>query len=589
MAAPSGSNDPRFPWLNEGRNIPNVTIPTLPGEQPFTPSVEQQRTVTVPDRQPATPILPPQRFVQRDFPTEDEELFIDRDAQRRAVARNNLRNPRNRVVPDAIPNVSDMFARLRIDPPIQRTETVVRQQLTGRRLTVGPAVTPEIAQLGRTLQPDWDFVDHLQEIPGRTIEPVASEHILGNNERFIVTDRQAHLLTKLWNKITYNPRLARAYPKLHTHPLVQYIINLGIVPDQTILEALQIVVPTSKRRDIRQYLVDNLVEYAEVLSREIFDVLDVDRLSEKSDDYINNYLRQLTDEEIFLILGGKPFYNKRSHLIAVAVWFFRNRSFMLRTSRSYEHSRNRETIMGTDITDKDTIFIAYGSFLQHETYELDDLYGAFYSGDNGELAFRRPEDTNRKFVDVTIEELQKVLRELPITTEVVRLQNRINDVFDYMSDNSVYVTEVRQTVANCTPDQKSLIREFLYRVFYVGMFMRRWGGPGTPYPISSAETTCQIDPQANVEANLLATSDLLDRMSPEARKFCMELHVVNYMPGGLEMGTAPFELLWIQVNQGKWCIRQASTIFVGVAVRYLEIFFNETIPDMEGKKLELIA
>jgi hypothetical protein len=137
--------------------------------------------------------------------------------------------------------------------------------------------------------------------------------------------------------------------------------------------------------------------------------------------------------------------------------------------------------------------------------------------------------------------------------------------------------------------QKSLVSEFLHQIFITGMYMRRWKGPGNPYPLRAGDTRCERDPEPIVRDNLSIAQAILDRMSDETRQFCMNLPIVQYLNRGrFDVETNPFSSEWNNVVTGQQCIRMASTKFVGTAVYYLNRLLNETIVGMENARVDRI-
>jgi hypothetical protein len=138
-------------------------------------------------------------------------------------------------------------------------------------------------------------------------------------------------------------------------------------------------------------------------------------------------------------------------------------------------------------------------------------------------------------------------------------------------------------------NEKSLVSEFLHQIFITGMYMRRWKGPGNPYPLRTADTRCESDPEPIVQANLAIAQAILDRMSEYTLDFCMNLPIVQYLHNGaLDVEDNPFSREWNNVVASQQCIRMASSKFVGTAVYYLRQLFNETIPGMENARVDRI-
>lgn len=126
-------------------------------------------------------------------------------------------------------------------------------------------------------------------------------------------------------------------------------------------------------------------------------------------------------------------------------------------------------------------------------------------------------------------------------------------------------------------------KDLLLKVFYAGMYMRRWRGPGHPYPHMVEETKGSFDPNPNVTLALNAVHEAAATLPKYYR-----LPVIDYYDYRLYV----YEWLGVlldEIRAGDKCIRMASTLLIYTAAYYLEQAFGVKIPDFDIHRLERIS
>lgn len=246
---------------------------------------------------------------------------------------------------------------------------------------------------------------------------------------------------------------------------------------------------------------------------------------------------------------------------------------------------NRETVSYTDIMDKSVFMFGFGTPVRYQTYEIDDLIAAFYrDAETGASVFRRPESQNQQFTEDEMDDLDMFLVEInSFTPGANDLRRRISDIKHIREDMTVTIRKLTTKFRTFPAVEQMLVKEFLKSLFFAGMYMRRWKGPGNPFPITEQETLCKTDPEPLVQENLSLGRDILNRMVEEVRTFVLNLYTIQYnRDGSIEIEKQKFSEEWNAVVAGTQCIRMASTKFVGTCVFYLKEFFEEEIPGMTG-------
>lgn len=332
------------------------------------------------------------------------------------------------------------------------------------------------------------------------------------------------------------------------------------------------------------YITQNLYYYARILTRRDEPLLTNEGLAFLPTAIIQRYLYQLTDLEIARSVGVHVVYQNRVAMIELTAEAFRTPTFLVVDKRVRWRSINRETISGNDVMDRSVFMFAFGTPVRYQTYELNDLLEAFYTDtETGAAVFRHPENQNLQFNEEEIIDLETFLqfnRNMPGARE---LRERIREIKRHAGDSSVLLQGLKRRLETFSEVDKMLVREFLKSVFYTGMYMRRWRGPGNPFPFLEEETTCRLNPEGVVLENISLGRDILERMSEGTRSFVLGLNCIQYSHSGdIEIEQRQFSKEWDDVIAGRQCIRMASTKFVGTGMFYLKEFFSEEIPGMIG-------
>lgn len=371
-------------------------------------------------------------------------------------------------------------------------------------------------------------------------------------------------------------------------PMENVILDLDKYTDNQIIETFGIAVPIQMQNSIREYITSNIVLYSEVLTRESFEVIPLDVCLFTEEEELSNYLQKLKDTEIFSSFGIYVPYQNRRELISNIISVITEPSFMFPCVRSKIRSINTETLMLSDVTDPDIFVVCYGTALRYYTYELEDLIVAFSrSEETLSMEFRKPEDHRNKFKVSDLEALIRLLECFPPDQKITTLINKINEGIITAREklSSDYTNIILLHLYDAA--DKALINGFLHQTFFIGMYMRRWEGPGHPYPLSEKDTKNKPEPDDKVTLELGKALEMLKNI--DVRNFCLNLECCQYTSeGDIEQSSRKFEKIWTDVIKGEACIRMASTEFIGTALHYLRVLFSENITGINVKSLDRI-
>lgn len=356
----------------------------------------------------------------------------------------------------------------------------------------------------------------------------------------------------------YDMQSVAAIAMIDPHPLEKWVVEaFKTDPDwQAIARQIGMEIPV--RVNPLRYLRANIADYATVYQRI--------RASGHG---------SFTDMEVMTIAGGYVNYSSRSELlIKCGLMLSRVPTFFIPFYRSKAINKDGMTMLLTPVTDKDTFMIAYGHSGEFRVYEVDELMQAFNyaaaSDKTSPFNFRRPEDHRHQFLTDEIEHLFDLLAPFP---ECKALSLRIAEGLRVTKFFNSRDNRLRAVVSGAKDSEKAVLRNVLTLIFEAGMYMRKWDGKG-PYPLDLASTNVKI-PEGTVsdrvskallklEVAILTAPSILNTVWA-----CMaSLEFLADRKSPPVRGEYGFLDLMFLTHKGKYCIRQASTLFIGTAIYY---------------------
>ena len=191
-----------------------------------------------------------------------------------------------------------------------------------------------------------------------------------------------------------------------------------------------------------------------------------------------------------------------------------------------------------------------------------------------------------------------MLRNFP---NIEQLVTRINEGLAQGTARNEAEKALYRKVASHTKEQQQALQEFYRQGFDCGMYMRRWEGPGNPYPIQEGVTQRHFSPDANVSAALQRMQSQYDAFPASLKECVHEMMIVQWRSPEADVTNEPFfrslprgapareEGLFQKVKRGEYCIRMASSRFIWTSAYYLRLCFGEMIPNFIPHELAVIT
>jgi hypothetical protein len=299
-------------------------------------------------------------------------------------------------------------------------------------------------------------------------------------------------------------------------------------------------------------------------------------------------LSAYTDHELLETLSMVPPYSNRTELIVTLAERISLPGFFIPLTRRCYNDR---TILLSETQDSAVPLIGYGTVFRYRGYEVDEFLGAFYpeGSPGGPIMYRYPDRPQCVWSHHDIRDLYRLLPYFPNTDKLAQHLYQ-----SFLRDPEAGTTELLNTFLNMSDQQKSAIETWLDCLFETAMYMRRWPGPGHPYPIQAHQTHSEEVPDIQVSQGLIKLNDLMEAADYITRKFLQDLREIRHYQTTLILGryvVTKMPLLQIleRIQQGDECIRMASSDLLITANYYRELLFGSGFAYFDLTELQHIT
>lgn len=297
------------------------------------------------------------------------------------------------------------------------------------------------------------------------------------------------------------------------------------------------------------------------------------------------------------------------------------------------NSINKVTFDSVDTEGEDALFtsdlsvpmIAYGTRQRYHLYKITDFYGGFSAKDERKTiySYRILNPSNlTTYIEITEENadklfiLCKLIGETNKTSENICIElrdlfNRMDIINEHYKRTNEYDRGLINEFSQFSNTEQELLKQAFTDIFYIGMYFRRWKGPGYKFPLKSADTHQDENFDSDTSTvkarcDLLATLQKIERY-PNALYFLHYIHIVEHGKGVIAQSSsttfidiwnriigvnvyAEEEKLALEENRppnlsnltGAYCIRMASSYMIGTGHFYINLLYNERIGEDGG-------
>jgi len=357
----------------------------------------------------------------------------------------------------------------------------------------------------------------------------------------------------------------------------EYYLILGLYYPDIFYKQVEIAIPpnihyvTYIRQNILDYhnLDDNLPNMTDLLM--------------VADSY--NVYENLQDNILINIVGGYPFFDNRHTLVNNIVSMLHVKSWFILLFPDKEKINNKDNITTNlstidELKDDGEIVLAYGTESSYSIYELDELLRSIHFNDENKYwMFDNPQGGSFRLLDLyrLLELLTMIVN---INDEAMKLYKHVCRALEENKSYSFEERDLKSEYSNLPDGEKKNTLDFLEAVFYMGMYMRRWKGPGHPYPVKETDTRSS---DLTFEVKIKECVDVITNMLKTPNIFCRFYSIDDNKKEGSFVG------LFDKVKNGKYCIRSASKRFVATAVWYRLLLMGEAWPDVDINTIDRIV
>lgn len=287
-----------------------------------------------------------------------------------------------------------------------------------------------------------------------------------------------------YNKLYPTNKLIPAYANLAIQPvnILEPCLDILSVGTEEHLDNLSarfgILIPTNHLFNKRKYLLQNLSYYKKIFRRNVGTPpvwgTDISELEWYTDAELFNYydLTEITefDSRIDLL-------KRIQTLLEIPVhWHFITKK---------PSNPNLHFIMIEPREDtKENPLISYGSMIRYQTFNLDELDESFRTYEEEGFRFKNP-ISELDFMLSEIVELIRLLKERHSSDskncENVVIPNFVDKLKHGFTDLSNTANKLKQMGNSFSQNMPDLLKVTMI-IFIAGMYMRKWQGPGSPFP-----------------------------------------------------------------------------------------------------------
>jgi hypothetical protein len=382
-----------------------------------------------------------------------------------------------------------------------------------------------------------------------------------------------------------------AIAKVKADQLPNLVANFGMVIPEHLLS-----------RDRRRYVLEFIFQYKDIVTRSpntppINDIINVQPDNVRS---FIDALSKYTDQEIMTYFGYVGGFGNRNLLIREIFRNISEEGFMIYTEINSNAAVNVETTLLTPIKDILKPYLVFGTPFTYRVIELDELIEAFYEpNDNGFKFMKIGGQFDDTYTLSQVSHLQVLLpsmrnMNLQLSEMTDKVLEKIRSGIIRTMKRSREVDAIIRSVKQSSDQEQKIVKDIFYKIFYAGMYMRRWKGPGNRYPMAALSTYSGGDPQPKTILALGEVMELMNELRLINSKMKDQIETIPQIDYQIEadtvriLSTYLFDLIKI-VIKGDKCIREASRNIVISANYYIGVIFGETVPNFDPHSVDPIS
>jgi hypothetical protein len=357
------------------------------------------------------------------------------------------------------------------------------------------------------------------------------------------------------------------------------------------------------------YLENNISDYIDILNRKEtpppFDIDHPSLTTDRSFEKFVMYVQTRADGELIRDLPMVLKYENRHQLLDLLFQATSDRGFLMILKPLPGANRNEYDTYYTNISEIPKPYVAYGSLRHHVFYTPEELVGAFNketvnTGTPDEYSYVRFRKPEAPMTDIFSDRHVRHLRQM--CTDMIDIYPQRSDEFNQLISQITLglnlikgfkVETLINAVKQSSSEVKALVQQMLYDVFYLGMYMRNWKGPGNPYPLKVTEVRgSNVDPMNNTQKYLELVFKHYEAIKLLDNRVFTQLAVIRtieYNSSNEASYTGERLIPTLElVAKGEFCIKMASSVTAMTGYYYLSILFGIFVPNFKPRTVEYV-
>ena len=233
------------------------------------------------------------------------------------------------------------------------------------------------------------------------------------------------------------------------------------------------------------------------------------------------------------------------------------------------------------LDDPEDPILSYGTLTNYRCYQVSELETTFFEDKEVGFVFSVP-DYIDPAIAATLTRIKYPLpdfREFPLASirqlktlltgqkdpKYKELLQKISEGIDAKNAIHALIKRLRTEYLAFPKEWQESVRDYIFWLFFLGMRMRFWKGPGFPFPMKWLETggedRCEYNVRdKNVEEMFGMRTTLLGEMDPELEKWILQFPRIRYdfITGAVAAGAETINFIIEEAQQSNFCIADAS-------------------------------
>jgi len=373
------------------------------------------------------------------------------------------------------------------------------------------------------------------------------------------------------------------------HPLESYIIRLSEIHDdfdlRLIMTTLGMQIDTTlKYNDLNRYIFHNILNYADVLTnKDILDTSDPNLYIPTSYHDFVKIIKKYPDTQLLYVFGQPGNFDNRINLFKDIYYNLTNGNFMIFSK-----------LVPTPPLGMPSPYLTFGTPINYVLLSLDQLTTNFINLPY-ESFFRRHDNPDLEYSYLQLIHLRKILYYMrtinySLSESINQLVYKLNlGLIRKLPRPDVVNVFIKHILELTDSTISENIKNIFINLFYIGMYLKKWKGPGYDYPVNFPDIPGNIQLTQPVSVLISTIFTLLDDLPTSWKQRLINLPQVDFndfIPIYTESNI--FDQLRL-LSSGNECINLNTRYIILSSYYYLCVVYTTLIYDFDVSTVAFIS